>query len=64
MSDAAAVPILGHFTKRASSITSNAKLYDLVQDMAGKVDDIPRQFDEVHTKLDTIMELIRGRISD
>ena len=64
MSTAEAIPILGHFTKRASRTTSNAALYDLVQDMAAKVDDLPRQFTEVHAKLDTIMEILRGRTEE
>ena len=59
MTDAAVLPLRG-FTKRASGTMSNAKLYDLVQDMAVKLDDLPRQFDEVHTKLDAILEKLNG----
>ena len=57
----AEVEQLGHFTKRATRIISNAALYDLVQDMATKVDEIPDRFKDVHAKLDTIMEILRGR---
>lgn len=52
---------LGPFTKRASRIISNAALYDLVQDLAVKVDALPGEFKDVHAKLDTIMEILRGR---
>lgn len=51
----------GHFTKRASRIISNAALYNLVEDMARKVDALPKEFRDVHMKLDTIMEILRGR---
>ena len=60
MTNAATIPLMGHFTKRASTTISNAKLYDLVQDMAVKLDDLPRQFDELHTKLDAILEKLNG----
>ena len=60
MSEAEVVK-LGPFAKRASRTISNAALYDLVQDMAVKVDDLPRQFDELHGKLDLILEALDGR---
>lgn len=52
---------LGPFEKRAARTTSNALLYDLVQDMARVVDTIPVRFDEVHGKLDTILEKLDAR---
>lgn len=60
MSDLAAVPIDGHFTKRAKRTISQAALFDLVQDMAVKVDELPGYFALMNEKLDAIMEKLNA----
>ena len=55
-----ALPLIGPFTRRAARTISNAALYDLVEDMARKVDELPQQFADVHSKLDTILERLNG----
>lgn len=56
-----ALPI-GPLQRRASRIISNGSLYDLVQDMAAKLDVIAPRMDTMDNKLDTILELLRGKI--
>jgi hypothetical protein len=48
--------VSGKFEKRASSVVSNAKLYDLVQDMAHSLDFLLAQNAEMHQMLTTLME--------
>lgn len=52
--------VVGPLENRASKATSNVRLYDLVQDMARVIDTLPEEFDEVHAKLDAIMERLDG----
>lgn len=47
---------LGPFEKRASRTISNAALYDLVQDMAHKVD----RLEDIERKVDMILEKLDG----
>lgn len=58
---AALASVLGPFQKRAARTISNAALYDLVQDMAKVVDTIPNRFDEIDSKLKTIMEMLGAK---
>lgn len=51
---------LGPLEKRASHITGNPKLYDVVQDMARAVDRLVIDSAETHVKLDEILYLLRA----
>lgn len=51
---------LGPLEKRASHITGNPKLYDVVQDMARAVDRLVIDVGETHVKLDEILHLLRS----
>lgn len=54
------IPI-GPLEKRASSVISNSALYDLVQDIAHKVDQVDPRLDTMDRKLDLILEILHGR---
>lgn len=53
---------IGPFQKRAARTISNAALYDLVEDMAKSVDTMALEVSTVNAKLDTVLELLRGKI--
>jgi hypothetical protein len=51
---------IGSLQKRASRIISNSALYDLVEDMAAKLDALDPRLHKIDTKLDTILEKLNG----
>jgi hypothetical protein len=57
--DAEVVP-LGPLQKRASRIISQAGLYELVQDMATKVDALDPRLNRIERRLDLILEKLNG----
>lgn len=58
----AKVVALGPLEKRASRLISQAALFDLVQDMAHKVDDFSGQMANMSEKLDLILEILHGKV--
>jgi len=58
---AATVTALGPLEKRASRIISQAGLFNLVQDMSHKVDELDPRLASMENKLDAIMEMLNGR---
>lgn len=54
--DANVETYVGSLEKRAQRITGNAKLYDLVQDMAHSLDFLLAQNAEIHQMLSTLLE--------
>ena len=60
MSEAKVIAI-GPLEKRASRLISQSALYDLVQDMAHKVDQVEPRLGTMDRKLDLILEILHGR---
>jgi hypothetical protein len=52
--------IPGPFEKRADHTISNARLYDLVEDMARVLDTVPTQLDRHERMLNQILEKLNG----
>lgn len=59
----AKVVALGPLEKRASRTISQSALYDVVQDMARKVDELDPRLNAMDSKLDLILEILHGRTS-
>lgn len=55
--------LLGLFERRASKTVSNARLYDLVQDMARALDQTTARFETVESKQDEILRIL-GQIAN
>lgn len=55
---------LGHFERQAARITGNAKLYDLVQEIAHSQDQLVGDMAEVKAMLRTLVERPHGSAKD
>jgi hypothetical protein len=60
MDKIAGAVIQGPFEKRAEHTISNARLFDLVQDMARVVDTVPVRLDQHERMLNQILEKLNG----